>query len=553
MSIITKNFVKHIGLQYNLGKKSDDIPIFEVLWELFQIGNKYRRKNKALVKKSLFTNYRALIASMLNSSSLKEYPGSTFDDVIRLHDVSNSVFKRIKTIKFSSRETIPIGHVRVRNPNPPSVNPFGRNPFTRENTVGLGSRPQNFVIFSDHHMTEKGHRHNYFEKNKELYKELLRYYADHDFGLIENGDVEEYTIFEPTIKIANGYNELIEKDPDNIREEVFGEDIGSVNWTKLKEQRTKNRKKILPKIIRDNVELYNLIHNLFAKKGPNYYSKVTGNHDPYLTPELVRLLPPSYQDNLCDAVKIFHNPIGESTDSYLKYFVTHGHQFDSSTLPQHAYAMGEVFSETLGWTIQGADRIWDGIKTETWRNPNKEANFRNVLATAKADDSPESIFSGFAPGADSVAEFIIEDLMQGHEIAWEYFDNTNKAQAFSSEVMTGDEYFKVRHLSETKLVQQLHYWYAHSDIRDWPSKPKLIIGHTHEPRLHPRIKTNEVTTAPHYLNTGSAGRFENLIWGLEITQGTEKIVSWTMDGTKMVRNHWKANNVGQLVKEDYPL
>ena len=53
--------------------------------------------------------------------------------------------------------------------------------------------------------------------------ELLDYYADEGFGLIENGDVEEYTIFEPTIKIANGYNNLINKQPDTLFEHLAGE------------------------------------------------------------------------------------------------------------------------------------------------------------------------------------------------------------------------------------------------------------------------------------------------------------------------------------------
>ena len=500
-----KDFIQYIGYQYNLRKKTIDIPIFYVFWELYQIGDRYRKEKKTAIEEGLDENYKALIASIMGTSQFREYTGR---DTIQEHTIDHNVFTRVKTITYRSKESMPLGG-NISNINPPNIDPIRRLnfPHTRPQP-NLNKGPINFVIFSDHHMTEKGHRHNYFEKNKELYMELLDYYADEGFGLIENGDVEEYTIFEPTIKIANGYNNLINKQPDTLFEHLAGENVGSINWEHLRVQRIKNRKEILPRIIEDNIELYELIDDKFAKKGSDYYTKVTGNHDPYLAQDLILTLPKNFRDNLCDVLKIHHKPIG-GRQEYLKYFVTHGHQFDSSTLPQHAFALGEVFSETLGWTIQGADRIWNASKTEPWRNPNKQVAFRNILATAKPMSNPDSLFSGFGIGIDIAAEIVIEILMQGHEIAWEYFDNSSRIQAFQQEVMTGDEYFKVRHLSETVLVAELEKYYGHTDIRDWAHKPKLIIGHTHEPRSHPKRLTTKNGTTPYYLNSGSAGRFEN--------------------------------------------
>src|SRR5262249_38150992 len=55
-----------------------------------------------------------------------------------------------------------------------------------------------FVIFSDFHMTAFKKLPNYFNDfNYQLYLDVLPYYADEDYTLVENGDVEDCVLFEP--------------------------------------------------------------------------------------------------------------------------------------------------------------------------------------------------------------------------------------------------------------------------------------------------------------------------------------------------------------------
>lgn len=521
MSFITKNVIRKIAREYKLTTPQRE-EFFNVLWEVFQVGNKYKREHKDDIQNDLEHNYRCIAAAILNKDNVEI-------NSIR-HDFSrNNVFKKIKTLALRDR----------------TMTLFKSNSPT---SITIPQKPDKlfkYVIFSDHHITPLTHTHNYFSEgqNKNLYMAVLEYYSDNDFGLIENGDVEEYTIFEPTDTIINRYNNLVDKDT------ILGvrEDIGSIVWSDLIEERINNRINILTQILDDHKDLYDLINTGFASKGKRYYTKITGNHDPYCNPRLIDVLPDFLKDNLCDALRI-NEALGMNEP---KYFITHGHQFDTSTLPQHAFAVGEVFSETLGWFIQGADRIWNEAKTNQWRNPELASTFRNILATAK-NDGLESV--GIAKKS---IEIIIEILMQNHEIAWEYFDNQNKAKAFTKEVLTGDEYFKVRHLSETRLVEALSELQDNSELSSFKYPTKLIIGHTHEPRLNSRTGVNNDNIVSNYINTGSAGRFDNLIWGVELIDGKEKVISWTNIGGKnniiLRRDEWIATSDGRFEKVEYPL
>jgi hypothetical protein len=57
------------------------------------------------------------------------------------------------------------------------------------------------------------------------------------------------------------------------------------------------------------------------------------------------------------------------------------------------------------------------------------------------------------------------------------------------------------------------------------------LGHTHEARYQPASLSSDSagahTTFEHYLNSGAAGRFENLLWAIEIVDGEECLVSWS--------------------------
>lgn len=543
MSIIEKTAIFEIAKNYNLTTERKQ-GFFDTLWNIYKVGNRYRKQHEDAIQSDLAHNYRCIAAAILKKNSV-EFNIPNFG-VNSRNFSNNNVFKTIKTLTLKSEEdrnSSTNNSTVMRRPSDDSSmrRPIGNSTSTSmtrpEETAGLSR----YVIFSDHHLTPRRHSHNYFSEgqNESLYMKILNYYGNNDYGLIENGDVEEYTIFEPTPQILNRYNNLLEiNSPFNPKRKI--------DWSELKEERINNRINILTDILSDHSRLYDIIDRKFASKGKEYYTKITGNHDPYVNSRLKDVLPDFLKNNLCDGLRI----IGKNKNEP-KYFITHGHQFDTSTLPQHAFAIGEIFSETLGWCIQGADRIWDEAKTNQWRNPEINATFRNILATA---DSEAIETRGLL---DEGIESVVETLMQNHEIAWEYFDNQRRGAAIMEEVLTGDEYFKVRHLSETRLVEALNRIQTITELSDYVEPTKLIIGHTHEPRLNSRTGVNDGNIVSNYINTGSAGRFDNLIWGVELIDGVEKVISWTNIGTLenavLRRDQWTPTGDGRFIKSEYPL
>ncbi len=68
-----------------------------------------------------------------------------------------------------------------------------------------------------------------------------------------------------------------------------------------------------------------------------------------------------------------------------------------------------------------------------------------------------------------------------------------------------------------------------------------MLGHSHEPRLragHPG-ESDERQVTDFYLNSASAGRFEGLIWGLELIDGEPLLISWHRDASTPVRTIWR--------------
>lgn len=521
MSFITKPPVKAIAKAFNMNSGRDE-KFFDDLWELFQIGRKYKHDKESEIATDINNNYLQLAGAILNKKNfMLQMPAGLRSQNIT---ITKSIFKRIKTMCLQPSFAKGIGSGR------------------KDGSFIPADGPEKFVIFSDHHITENNHRQNHFGKNKALYMDLLNWYADNDYGLIENGDVEEYTIFEPSSTIVNSYNCLITKKSSSGTQN----DVGSINWAALKRTRTQNRILILRRILRDNRDLYNLVDRRFASRGTRYYTRLSGNHDPYLADELTSLLPASISANLCDALRITYKDEQDKLVREPAYLVTHGHQFDTTTLPQHAFAMGELFSETLGWAIQGADRIWDTAITAQWTNSGLLPRFRNILATAESGAKfSNNLFN-------AMGEAVFEHLLHEHEIAWEYFDNKSQINAVLMEVMSGKAYYKVRHLAETTLVNKLDYYQANTELKNFRKPTKLIIGHTHEPRKDSKKAVDDPKLVNNYLNTGSAGRFENCIWGIELVGGTEKVVSWSKVNDTLTRYEWIPSNDGTLRRIYYP-
>ena len=124
-------------------------------------------------------------------------------------------------------------------------------------------------------------------------------------------------------------------------------------------------------------------------------------------------------------------------------------------------------------------------------------------------------------------------------IAWEYFTNDDPQDAFD------------RHMDEHDIVDTVdNAWGVDAG-------PMLVLGHSHEPRINaarPAAYIDEPQIAPQYRNSAAAGRFENLIWGIEVLSGVPNMISWHRDleTDELVRTVWRTqfgSNGSELVPQ----
>lgn len=508
MSIVSKTVALTVAHCFGIRKKSDekklDEKMFDDLWEILQIGRKYERDN---------SNEKNKDKDKLGSAVARSY--ATLGDIVANHKPKSSLgFKRVAKTTRSR-----------------------------------------LVILSDHHMTYRGHRHDYFHAfNFDLYLEVLRHYAQKGFMLVENGDVEELLIFEPTLAETERRRKLVRKPTLGL------DDIGKINWNELEGLRIEKRKKMLEQLIDDNRAYYNTVKQEFGREN---YVKLSGNHDTYESPLLEDMIESVFWKGVVkDLLIVERKHQGSSGLSSEPYFaITHGHQFDKACVAPHAGKVGEVISECLSWAYQGPDRIWQVRDTYKWTGDSK-LRFNNDLSSEQAP----------AETGNATLEAFLESTF-GHQVAWEYFENKKPAVAFTKEVLTGDEFFKFRHMDENNLANAMF-----ARWRSLPYIPTLICGHTHEVR--DRATFTNVLTLPftlvkkkppsefvppgapnanvytRYMNSGSAGRFENLIWCVEIEDKAASVYSWTNSGTsgriKLKKLKWTSDNRGQLIGAEVP-
>lgn len=387
------------------------------------------------------------------------------------------------------------------------------------NLTSLPTRGR-YVVFSDHHLTHGGNRQNFMASsgNLELYREVLEQYLDEGFTLVENGDVEDLVIFEPT-----------EAEMER-RKEILDEGKGdAASWAALNSRRATKRLAQLREIVEDgdNADYYGLLAE-FNRAGR--LVRVAGNHDYDLQKgDFLEVLRAKIPDLPAPADYVFLTDEDAATGANVRFAILHGHQFDTTCVPTLAPKLGELFSESLAWAYQGADRTWKwtggGAPGREWVEEQK--GFFDNLVT---DDHGE-VWGGQAGAA--IGAFIgnlhskdaWEELF-GHNIAWEYFEHSDPQKAVEKEVETGEAFFKFRHLDENFLRSCLI-----GSFPDAATRPKLLLGHTHEVRYKPAWLGDGLTAShpdfDHYLNCGAAGRFENVLWGVEIIDGVEKVVSWS--------------------------
>jgi len=376
-----------------------------------------------------------------------------------------------------------------------------------------------FVVFSDIHITEIGNRQDFFaRKNKDLYLDLLAtYYSPEGFSLIENGDVEELLIFEPDIDQMPNYE--------------------TASWSTILSDRTERKRAQFDQIVSDHSDYYELVHNHFI--AADRYYRTIGNHDTDLSSQ-------TYANVISDALNIAWPTASDivaltDRDGDVDVVICHGHQFDAFCTDGHAVYAGESFSQGTAWAYQGPDRYWsvdeDGPEfLDKWLSGEKL--FHNILVSD--DPGLPSTDWRIAEALAGQAAGTLQDpdkweALYGKNVAWEYFENSSPMAAYSEEVQEGVRWYKYRHMDEIEIVGRWESQFGGMGTR-------LLLGHSHEPRLRsswPGMPQMEPRITSSYLNSAAAGRFENLIWGIEFLDGEATIISWNREGGEIVRTIWE--------------
>lgn len=152
--------------------------------------------------------------------------------------------------------------------------------------------------------------------------------------------------------------------------------------------------------------------------------------------------------------------------------ICHGHQLDPWTHPHVAPWIGESITESFAWAGQGADRIWL-----------RRAWFKDLA-------SRENV-------ASRAPRLVIE---------------------------RGAVLPKVRHMGEEPILERF--------AKDYQADPPwLVLGHSHEPRVldgrHGRVER--------YVNGGAVGRYQDLVWCVEIEGGLPTLHAWYSTDGRLYR------------------
>lgn len=368
-----------------------------------------------------------------------------------------------------------------------------------------------YVIFSDHHVTPAGHLQDFFvrSRNSALYAEVLATYCrTSDYVVVENGDVEELVIFDPG-EHPHQHERL---------REVTGD------WEQLRQRRLVVRKQQLHRILNDGaLAPWREVSKMLAQQ--RRLVRIAGNHDfdlqqAELYPLFERAL--GYREDC-----VFDYLCLQDEPALARYVIAHGHQYDQVSNPTAGRRFGETMSETRGVWFQGADRHWgwesDGPRA--WLAGDQP--LRNLLATDLPGNRRDENLP--APPYPELLELqrdlwlqgLFEKWLFGRNLAWEYFDERSALRAFWREVVPGKRFAKFRHMNEERIRHELS-----TRFPDATRRPTLVLGHSHEARFQAFSAYGD-EPCDFYLNTGAAGRYENLIWAVEIDDGVARLVSWS--------------------------
>ena len=209
-------------------------------------------------------------------------------------------------------------------------------PLTR---VARRAASTRYVITSDLHRCIPG-RLDWPERQgtKELYHEVLSGYADEEWHLIENGDVEDYWM-------VGGSTWGAVYDVAYL--------TGAVGPSREESRRTILREQ-LDRIVENNESIYSLLRDRFCAQGR--YLRTMGNHDDaYTDPKMVNYLTSTHLPGaeLVDNVLLCSDE-AEPSDGIagVSAVICHGHLTDSWNGPGFA-----PLGRSITWLITGLDDL----------------------------------------------------------------------------------------------------------------------------------------------------------------------------------------------------
>lgn len=371
------------------------------------------------------------------------------------------------------------------------------------------------VVFSDQHIMPDFNRQSaVWRANRAGYAAVLEHYGNDGWTVVENGDVEDLVILEPEVTAAM-YAEALR--PRGMRVRVGNRHTrGMVKGfreapveliERLIAARRPRRQQQFDAIYDTpgNRPYYTALERLAAS---GQLVRVAGNHD-YDLQEL----------DVPDHLVPYDVAIVPREE--LPFVILHGHQFDQATAPGVAVLYGEVISECLGVWFEGPDRTWGRGAV----NRILEGGFPNRLSThgdASHGGVPGALIAALLTGrAKGDEEWALAwERLFGHPIAWEYGSRdwqqgirygVVRPGDLIDRAMLGEQFFKFRHLDEAEIVMAMERWRL--DIG-------LVLGHSHE------VRSVRAGPVGRYHNSGAAGRFENLLWALELLPDRVEVVAW---------------------------
>ncbi len=430
------------------------------------------------------------------------------------------------------------GLIRSRGSTSVAPSLFNGRPGVIQTRPFRGAR---FVVFSDHHLSTWRHRHNVFSgsggshfrwSNLTLYVAVLQRYREAGYTLVENGDIEDLVVFDPALHPGEFDRRL------TIYDDAGGGDQG---LAALDRHRATFRAHLLADILSDpkNAAYYQILAELDAD---SRLIRLAGNHDWQVVtawPEAVARAEAAAAAR-GNWIQTFPKPscfadlLALEQNERWGGVLLHGHAFDRSSSPLRASRHGETISECLGTWFQGADRVWSwATHGAAWAHGRP---FRNMLVSGTSYDRQTLLERVRRNGGYSVPVVLdarlrlqhpspldaqVWETLFEHPIAWDHFlDDPDEAgiaeESAYDALVIGTEWLKFRHTEELLFTEELP--------KEIASPPLVVLGHTHEPRCDAIDEHGRPATW--YLNSGAVGRFEGLMWGVEIVDGEPFVVSW---------------------------